>query len=111
MTLEQAVGLGALVSVLVGIVKKFHLIPDGYAGVVAVVGNSVIFAFLEISKALCAVPDAYCPDVAQWDSVAGALAALAALVIPYLAQNAASLAAHVVARKLIPKGVKLLPGR
>jgi len=108
MTIEQAIGLGALVALVVGIVKKAGWVPDGYAGLVAVVGNLAILAFLDVSKALCSVPDAYCPDVAAVDSIAGVVAQLGALLLPYLAQLVGSLGAHKLARALIPKGTKLL---
>lgn len=111
MTLEQAIGFGAAVTFIVGLIKKFNLIPDGYAGVVAVALNALLAGFLQISQALCSTPDADCPDVARWDSFAGALAQIGALALPFLLQLGGSFAMHKVARGLIPKGTPLLPLR
>jgi len=109
MTLEQAIGFGAAITFLVGLAKKLNLVPDGYAGVVAVALNAALAAFLQISQALCAAPGAVCPDVAQFDSLAGALAQIGALSLPFVLQLGGSYGMHKVARGLIPKGTPLLP--
>ena len=109
MTLEQAIGFGAAITFIVGLIKKFNLIPDGYAGLVAVALNAALAAFLQISQALCNTPDAYCPNVAGIDSFAGALAQIGALALPFLLQLGGSYGMHKVARGLIPKGTPLLP--
>ena len=109
MTLEQAIGFGAAITFIVGLAKKFNLIPDGYAGVAAVILNAALAGFLQVSQALCSTPGAVCPDVARFDSFAGALAQIGALALPFLLQLGGSYGMHKVARGLIPKGTPLLP--
>jgi predicted anti-sigma-YlaC factor YlaD len=42
-------GIAALIAVLIEIAKKFHWIPDGYAGWAAVVANIVVFAIAAVA--------------------------------------------------------------
>jgi len=93
LTLETAVGLGALASVVVGLVKKLGVIPDGKAGFVAVGLNVVIYGLLAVGGALGW-------DLVGVDNFAGALAQLATVATPFLLTVAGSLGAHKLARSM-----------
>jgi len=47
--MEELVGLGALLSAIIEVLKKFGVIPDGYAGLAAAIASVIVFAVAEIA--------------------------------------------------------------
>ena len=97
MTIETAIGLGALASIIAGLIKKVPGFPDGYGGVLAAALNVAIYATLQIGGALGW-------NLSQVDNVAGLVAQLAAMLLPLLVSLASSVLTHKTARALAPAG-------
>lgn len=49
MNILTLVGIAALLSVLIEIAKKFGLVPDGYAGWLALAANIIVFAIAAVA--------------------------------------------------------------
>ena len=107
MSVEIPVGIGVLIAVIVGLVKKSGKLPDGYAGLVAVALNVVAFAFVSWAVFTCS-PDAgplglTCIDLTKVESFAAKLAELLALLSNLIPMIGSSWLAHKLARLMIPK--------
>ena len=107
MSLEIPLGIGLLVSVIVGLVKKSGKLPDGYAGIVAVALNVIAFAFVSWAVFTCS-PEAgplglTCIDLTKVESFAAKLAELLALLSNLIPMIGGSYLAHKLARLMMPK--------
>ena len=107
MDIEIPVGIGVLIAVIVGLVKKTGKLPDGQAGVVAVVLNVLAFAGVSWAAFSCS-PEAVplgltCIDLTKIESLAGKLAELLALLSNLIPMIGGSWLAHKLARLMIPK--------
>ena len=107
MDIEIPVGIGVLIAVIVGLVKKTGKLPDGYAGVVAIVLNVLAFAGVSWAVFTCS-PDAgpldlTCIDLTKVESLAAKLAELLALLSNLIPMIGGSWLAHKLARLMIPK--------
>ena len=67
---EVLVGLGAFLAAFIEVLKKFGLIPDGYAGLAAAIANVIVFAVWQIAV------DFYGMDLSRLDSWLAMLAKL-----------------------------------
>jgi len=70
----ELVGFGALLSILLEILKRFGVLPDGASGKVALIGSAVVVALGAFFNALSW-------DVRQYDTLAQAFATLLAMVL------------------------------
>lgn len=107
MSVEIPVGIGVLIAVIVGLVKKTGKLTDGYAGLVAVVLNVLAFAGVSWAVFTCA-PEAgefglTCIDLTRVESFAAKLAELLALLSNLIPMIGGSLVAHKLARLMMPK--------
>ena len=85
--MEQLVGLGAFLSAIIEIAKKFGAIPDGYGGLVVAIANVIVFAVAEIVIGYFGV---------DFSTIDGLLRMLAQLLLAVFA----SFATHKVARAM-----------
>lgn len=97
MTIETAVGLGALVSVIVGLIKKIPGFPDGQAGIVAVALNIISYALLQFGGVLGW-------NLNQLDKGFGILAQLASMTTPVIVSIVSSIVTHKATREAVPNG-------
>lgn len=74
-------------SAIIEILKKFNLIPDGYAGLLAAVANVIVFAVAEIAIGFFGV------DFSTVDGIFGMLAGLLLAIF-------SSLATHKIGRAM-----------
>jgi hypothetical protein len=93
MTIESAIGLGAVVAMIVGLIKLPGGIPDGYAGIVAVAGNVAIYAVLVIGGF-------FSWDLVRVDGIAGVFAQVIEIVGPFILSIGGSFGAHKLARSM-----------
>lgn len=113
MSLEIPLGIGVLVSVIVGLVKKTGKLTDGYAGLVVLILNVLAFAGVSWATFTC-VPAAgefglTCIDLTKVESFASKLAELLALLSGLIPMVGGSWVSHKLARLMWPKNTGPLP--
>lgn len=113
MSIEIPLGIGVLVSVIVGLVKKTGKLTDGYAGLVALVLNVLAFAGVSWAVFTCA-PEAgefglTCIDLTKAESFASKMAELLALLSGLIPMIGGSWLTHKLARLMWPKNTSPLP--
>ena len=74
MGIEQFVGLGAFVALVINVLKRFGVIPDNWAGFAALVGDLLIMVVVAITGYL-----EY--DLSSIDAILGLIAQLLALLL------------------------------
>jgi hypothetical protein len=72
--MKELVGFAALVSVLIEVLKKFGLVPDGYGGLAAAIGNIIVFA-------IAAIGGFYGWDLGGLDSLMAMIAEILAVLV------------------------------
>ena len=85
--MDKLIGLGAFLSAIIEVAKKFNVIPDGYAGLAAAIANVIVFAVAEIAVGVFGV------NLGTVDGILGMLASLLLAV-------AASFATHKLGRAM-----------
>lgn len=88
--MEELVGLGALLSAIIEVLKKFGVIPDGYAGLAAAIANVVVFAVAEIAVGAFGV------DLSTLDGILAMLAQIILAVVSSLVTHKSLRAMRVV---------------
>ena len=86
MGIEQFVGIGAFVALVINILKRAGVIPDDWAGFAALVGDLLIMAAIAVSGY-------FEYDLGSLDSILGMVAELLGLLL-------ASFAAHQLGRAM-----------
>jgi hypothetical protein len=66
-------GISTLVSLAVDLLKKNNVIPDGYGGVAAALGDITVFALATLGQV-------YNVDIQTWDDVASQLVVIVGMV-------------------------------
>jgi len=66
-------GISTLVSLAVDLLKKNDIVPDGYGGVAAALGDITVFA-------LAALSQVYSVDIQTWDDVASQIVVIVGMV-------------------------------
>ena len=86
MGIEQFVGLGAFVALVINVLKRFGVIPDSWAGFAALVGDLLIMVAV-------AITGYFEYDLGSLDSILGMVAELLGLIL-------ASFATHQLGRAM-----------
>ena len=94
MTLEQLVallptfaGAGALIAAIVNVLKKFGVVKDGGAGTASLLLNLALLVGLALAQV-------YSIDLTKWDTLAGGVAQIVAVVLTLLGQTGFAWGAH-----------------
>jgi len=66
-------GISTLVSLAVDLLKKNDIIPDGYGGVAAALGDITVFALATLGQV-------YSVDIQTWDDVASQIVVIVGMV-------------------------------